>query len=182
MRAHYRATEKVFFTGAFTSTDQINPTPQLDNEADLRSYTLSVGWEPNSRVSVETGYDYHDLFSTADISYFEASVAKFGTSLYYARINSVFVNARFGLTKRLDALVAYYYIMDRGAPSVVVGPDDFVSAYPLHRHNPEFRLAYRFNNFVTGNLSYRNYSYNERDFSAQDYRANILTTSVRLTF
>ena len=182
VRAHYQATDKVFFTGAYTSTDQVNPTPQLENEADLRSYTIAVGWEPKSRVSVDFGYDYHDLFSTADISYFLAGVSKFGTSLYYARINSVYVNARLGLTKRLDALVAYYYIMDRGAPSVVVGPDDFVSAYPLHRHNPEFRLAYRFSNYVTGNLSYRNYSYNERDFNAQDYRANILTTSVRFTF
>jgi opacity protein-like surface antigen len=35
---------------------------------------------------------------------------------------------------------------------------------------------------VTGNLSYRHYSYNERDFAIQDYRANILTTSLRFTF
>jgi len=52
----------------------------------------------------------------------------------------------------------------------------------LRRHNPEVRLAYRFSNNVTGNISYRHYSYNERDFAVQDYRANILTTSLRFTF
>jgi hypothetical protein len=72
--------------------------------------------------------------------------------------------------------------MDRGAPSVSIGPNDFVSAFPLKRHNPEVRLAYRFSNNVTGNLSYRHYSYNERDFAFQDYRTNILTTSLRFTF
>ena len=35
---------------------------------------------------------------------------------------------------------------------------------------------------VTGNIAYRHYSYNERDFAIQDYRANILTTSLRFTF
>lgn len=78
--------------------------------------------------------------------------------------------------------MVYYYIMDRGAPAVSLGANDVVNAYPLRRHNPEARLAYRFSNHVTGNLSYRHYSYNERDFSVQDYRSNILTSSLRFTF
>jgi len=43
-------------------------------------------------------------------------------------------------------------------------------------------IADTLTNNVTGNLSYRHYSYNERDFSVQDYRSNILTTSLRFTF
>jgi len=105
-----------------------------------------------------------------------------GKSFYYARINSLYANTRFALTNRLDLLMVYYYIMDRGAPSVSLGPNDVVSSYPLRRHNPEARLAYRFNNNLTANLSYRHYSYNERDFSVQDYRSNILTTGLRFTF
>ena len=130
VRAHYQATDKLYFTGAYTSTDRINPTPQIENESDLRSYTIAAGWEPISRVSVDAGYDYHDLFSTADISYFRAGVQRFGSSLYYARINSVFVNMRLGLTKRLDGLIAYYYIMDRGAPPVTIGPRRFRVGIP----------------------------------------------------
>ena len=182
-RAQVHATGKLSFTGAFTSTDRTNPTPQVENESDARSYTVAVSWEPKQRVSLDVGYDYHDLFSTANIRYFLAgNQERRGNSLYYARLNSVFANTRFGLTNRLDLLMVYYYIMDRGAPTVSVGPNDLVSAFPLKRHNPEVRLAYRFSNNVTGNLSYRHYSYNESEFAVQDYRANILTTSLRFTF
>jgi hypothetical protein len=182
-RSQVHVTDKLSLIGAFTSTDRLNPTPQVENESDARSYTLAVNWEPKSRLYVDAGYDYHDLFSTANIRFFLAgSVERRGDSLYYARLHSVFANTRFGLTNRLDLLMVYYYIVDRGAPPVSIGPNDFVSAFPLRRHNPEVRLAYRFSNNVTGNISYRHYSYNERDFAIQDYRANILTTSLRFTF
>jgi hypothetical protein len=182
-RAQVHVTDKLSLIGAFTSTDRLNPTPQVENESDARSYTLAVNWEPKSRLYVDAGYDYHDLFSTANIRFFLAgSQERRGDSLYYARLHSVFANTRFGLTNRLDLLMVYYYIVDRGAPPVSIGPNDFVSAFPLRRHNPEVRLAYRFSNNVTGNISYRHYSYNERDFAIQDYRANILTTSLRFTF
>ncbi len=181
-RAQYHATDKLMFSGAFTSTDRLNPTPQVENESDARSYTVAVNWEPKSRVNIDAGYDYHDLFATANIRYFISGRENRGNSLYYARLNSVFANTRFGLTNRLDLLMVYYYVMDRGAPSVSIGANDFVSAYPLRRHNPEVRLAYRFSNYVTGNLSYRHFSYNEKEFAVQDYRANILTSSLRFTF
>lgn len=183
VRTQFQATDKLLLIGAFTSTDRLNPTPQVENESDARSYTAAVNWEPNSRLWIDAGYDYHDLFSTADIRYFVAgSMERRGSSIYFARIHSVFANTRFAMTRRLDLLMVYYYIMDRGSPPVTIGPNDFVSALPLNRHNPEFRLAYRFSNQVTGNVSYRHYSYNEREFSMQDYRANILTTSLRFTF
>jgi hypothetical protein len=183
MRAQVQATNSLSFTGAFTSTDRTNPTRQVENETDFRSYTVSVNWEPVARLWLDVGYDYHDLFSTANIRYFlTGSQERLGKSLYYGRMNSVFANTRLGLTKRLDLLMAYYYIMDRGAPAVTIGPNDFVTALPLRRHNPEVRLAYRFSNNVTGNISYRHYSYNEREFAAQDYRSNILMSSVRFTF
>jgi hypothetical protein len=182
-RAQVHVTDKLSLIGAFTSTDRLNPTPQVENESDARSYTAAVNWEPKSRLYADAGYDYHDLFSTANIRFFLAgNVERRGDSLYYARLHSVFANTRFGLTNRLDLLMVYYYIVDRGAPPVSIGPNDFVSAFPLKRHNPEVRLAYRFSNNVTGNVAYRHYSYNECDFTVQDYRANILTTSLRFTF
>jgi hypothetical protein len=186
VRAQVRATDKLGLTGAFTSMDRTNPTPQVNNDSNMRSYSIAANWEPKSRVWIDVGYDYHDLYATADILYTtlvnNVSTRASGRSLYYARINSLYANTRFALTNRLDLLMVYYYVMDRGAPSVTLGTNDFASSYPLRRHNPEARLAYRFNNNITGNLSYRHYSYNERDFSVQDYRANILTTSLRFTF
>lgn len=185
-RAQVQATDKLGFSGTFTSLDRTNPTPQVENDSNSRSYTVAVNWEPQSRLWIDAGYDYHDLFATGNILFTtvinNVTSRVSGKSLYYARINSLYANTRFGLTNRLDLLMYYYYIMDRGAPSVSLGPNDLVNTYPLRRHNPEVRLAYRFNNNVTGNLSYRHFSYNERDFSVQDYRSNILTTSLRFTF
>lgn len=186
VRAQVQATDKLAFSGAFTSMDRTNPTPQVQNDSNIRSYSIAVNWEPKQRVSIDAGYDYHDLNSQANILYRipinGVNTDVNGKSFYYARINSFYANTRFALTNRLDLLMVYYYIMDRGAPSVSLGPNDFVSSLPLRRHNPEARLAYRFTNSVTGNFSYRHYSYNERDLSAQDYRSNILTTSLRFTF
>jgi hypothetical protein len=184
VRAQVQATDKLGFTGSFTSLDRDNPTRQVENESTMRSYTVAANWQPHARADIDLGYDYHDLYATALIDYTTGTPSQRvnGRSLYYARLNSLFANTRFGLTNRLDLLLAYYYIMDRGNPSVSLGPNDQVNSYPLRRHNPEARLAYRFSNNVTGNISYRHYSYNERDFFAQDYRANILTTSLRFTF
>jgi len=186
VRSQVHITDKLGLSGAFTSMDRTNPTPQVNNDSNMRSYTIAANWEPKQRVWIDAGYDYHDLSARGDILYTtvinNVTSRVSGKSFYYARINSLYTNARFGLTNRLDLLMVYYYIMDRGAPSVSLGPNDVVSSYPLHRHNPEARLAYRFSNHVTGNLSYRHYSYNERDFSFQDYQSNILTTGLRFTF
>lgn len=184
VRTQVQATDKLWFNGTFTSLDRKNLTRQVENESDMRSYSAAVSWQPHARADIDLGYDYHDLYATALIDYTTGTPSQRvnGRSLYYARLNSLFANTRFGLTNRLDLLLAYYYIMDRGNPSVSLGPNDQVNSYPLRRHNPEARLAYRFSNNVTGNISYRHYSYNERDFFAQDYRANILTTSLRFTF
>ena len=182
VRAQIQATDKLWVNGTFATLDRKNPTRQVENESNSRIYTVAVEWQPHTRANLDVGYDYNDLYATALIDYALGSQRFNGRSLYYARINSVFANTRFGLTNRLDLLMAYYYIMDRGNPTVTLGANDLVNSYPLRRHNPEVRLAYRFSNNVTGNFSYRHYSYNERDFSVMDYRANILTTSVRFTF
>ncbi len=185
-RTQIQATDQLSFVGAFTSIDRVNPTPQVQNESDARTYTASVDWTPHPRAWINVGYDHHNLFTTANLRYFlgtgASRVEVLGKLLAYGRMNSVFTNARFALTNRLDFLMVYYYIKDLGAPSVTTGTSDTILALPLRRHNPEARLAYRFNNHLTGNFSYRHFSYNERDFSALDYRSNISTISLRVTF
>ncbi|HEX4946534.1 MAG TPA: hypothetical protein VFZ34_07730 [Blastocatellia bacterium] len=185
-RTQIQATDHLSFVGAFTSIDRVNPTPQVQNESDTRTYTVSVDWNPHARVWVNAGYDHHNLFTTANLRYFlgtgASRVEVLGKLLAYGRMNSVFTNVRFGLTNRLDFLMVYYYIKDLGAPSVTTGTSDTILALPLRRHNPEARLAYRFNNHLTGNVSYRHFSYNERDFSALDYRSHISTISLRFIF
>jgi hypothetical protein len=186
-RVNIQPTDKLSFNFNFTAADRTNPTPFVENDSDSRSVTASATWQPNTRIYLTGGYDYNYFFSTANIVFFSNFALKKGRSLYYARQDFVFVDSRLALTKRLDLLLAYRYTGDRGEPDKSLfgpnpGPNDFLNTLPLRRHNPEVRLAYRVNNSVTCNLSYRHFSYNERDGLKQDYRANILTTSVRFTF
>jgi hypothetical protein len=183
VRTNIQPTEKLQINLTFTSTDRKNPTRFVENDFNARSISASVFWQPNARVWLTGGYDYDHLASTADIVFFSNSVMKTGRSIYYTRQNFAFTDARFAITKHLDALLSYRYTGDRGAPDDrKINTNDFISSLPLARHNPEFRLAYRFNDHITANVTYRHYSYNERDRFIQDYRANILTTSVRYTF
>jgi hypothetical protein len=185
VRANVQATDTLSFNSTFTLTDSTNPTPQVNNEGDFRAFSISATWEPKERLWLTGGYNYDYLFNTADILYFINSVRTSGRSIYYSRQNLVFFDSRFGITNRLDFFLLYRYIQDRGAPSsanVPPGPNNFIASFPLYRHNPEARVAFRFNNHVTGNLSYRYYNYDERTFNVQDYQGKIFTTSLRFTF
>lgn len=182
-RAQFRVTDAFSFNGSYMGLDRRNPTPQVLNNSETRAYTVSGSFEPGSRLYVDGGFDYHNLSSTANLLYYDASrQLRSGRSLYYSRMNSLYLNTRFGLTERMDFMLYYYYIIDRGRPTAVASSFDIVNTYPLRRHNPEARVSYRFTNHVTGNLSYRHFSYNEDAFSFSDYRSNILTTSLRFTF
>jgi hypothetical protein len=185
VRANVQVTNTFSFNSAFTTTDTTNPTPQVENEGDFRAFSISATWEPKERLWLTGGYNYDYLFNTADILFFINNVRNDGRSIYYSRQNLIFLDSRFGVTNRLDLFLVYRYIQDRGAPSsatIPPGPNNFVTSFPLYRHNPEARIAFRFNNHVTANLSYRYYNYDEKIFNVQDYQAKIFTTSLRFTF
>jgi hypothetical protein len=203
-RANIGITDTLSFNTTFTATDRTNPTRQVKNDSDYRDFSTSVMWEPKARFWIDGGYNYDSVFSTANIAFFVSSVLNTGKSIYYSRQHFLFFDTRVGVTNRLDLFLVYRYLKDLGAPNgvapvLVPTNNEFVTSLPLKRHNPEARLAYRFNNHVTANVSYRHYSYNEkfniRYFqsytssstgvvlnSIPDYRANIVTTSVRFTF
>ncbi len=183
-RASYLATDKLSFTGTVSTTDRTNPTQFVENDSDYRSISFSTLWEPKDKLFVNLGYNYDRMFSTANIYYFIASQARTGKSLFYAKQDFFFLDTRLPITKYVDLLLVYRYVHDHGAPgnAPVSGPNDIVTAFPLERHNPEARLAIHFNSHATLNFSYRHFSYNERNFFVQDYRSNIVTTGLRLTF
>jgi hypothetical protein len=182
-RASVIANDKLSFTASFAATDRTNPTPQVENDSDYRTVSISALWEPHKLFFINAGYNYDDLAATANIYYFIASQARTGKSLYYAKQDFFFADTRIGITKYVDLLLVYRYLRDKGAPSVTgLGANDIVTAFPLKRHNPEARLAMHLNRHATLNLSWRNFSYNERNFAVQDYHSNIITSSLRFTF
>jgi hypothetical protein len=185
VRANVQVTNSLSLDSALTATDTANPTARVDQEGDFRALSVSATWEPKERLWLAGGYNYDYLFNTADIIFYTNFRQNQGRSIYYARQHALFVDSRFGLTRRLDIFLIYRYLQDRGAPASIgfpTGATDFVNSLPLHRHNPEARISFRFNHRTTGSISYRHYSYNEIMLNPEDYRANILTTSLRLVF
>jgi hypothetical protein len=209
LRANIGITDTLSFSTNFTATDRTNPTPQVKNDSDYRDFAASVMWEPKSRFWINGGYNYDSVFSTANIAFFISSALKTGVSQYYSRQHFLFFDSRVGVTNRLDLFLVYRYIKDLGAPNAAApvlvptptadGSFNFITSLPLKRHNPEARLAFRFNNQVTANVSYRHYSYNEKfnigyfqSYTSTstgvvinnipDYRANIVTASMRFSF
>jgi hypothetical protein len=185
VRANVQVTNSFSLDSALTTTDTANPTARINQEGDFRAFSVSATWEPKERLWLAGGYNYDYLFSTADIIFYTNFRQNQGRSIYYARQNAVFVDSRFGLTRRLDIFLNYRYLQDRGAPASIGFPTsatDFVNSLPLHRHNPEARISFRFNHRTTGSIAYRHYSYNEIILNPEDYRANILTTSLRFVF
>jgi hypothetical protein len=183
-RASVEATHKLTFIATVATTDRNNPTQFVQNDSNYRSASFSALWEPMEKLFFNAGYNYDYIHSEANIYYFIASTARTGKSLFYSKQDFFFFDTRVPVTKYADVLMVYRYVHDRGAPTVVplTGANDFVTAFPLRRHNPEARLALHFNRHATFNFSYRHFSYNERNFFRQDYRSNILTSSLRLTF
>lgn len=203
-RANIGITESLSFNTTFTATDRNNPTPQVRNDSDYRDFSTSILWEPKARFWIDGGYNYDSVFSTANIAFFVGGVLRSGKSIYQSRQHFLFFDSRVGVTNRLDLFLVYRYLRDLGAPNgvapvLVPTNNDFITSLPLKRHNPEARVAYRFSNHFTANLSYRHYSYNEkfniRYFQSYtssstgvaltnipDYRANIVTTGMRFTF
>ncbi|MEW6128572.1 MAG: hypothetical protein AB1757_16150 [Acidobacteriota bacterium] len=209
VRANIGITDALSFNTTFTATDKTNPTPQVENDSDYRAFSTTLVWEPQARFWITGGYNYDSVKSTANIAYFISSVLNTGRSRYYSRQHFMFFDSRVGVTNRLDLFFVYRYIKDLGAPGGVGFfpaplPNDFITSLPLKRHNPEARLSFRINNHATANVSYRHYSYNEKfnipffqsytssspvnvsptvvGFNNPDYRANIVTTSMRFTF
>jgi hypothetical protein len=167
-----------------STTDRTNPTQYVDNDSNFRAISFSALWEPKDKLFVNLGYNYDHLYSTANIFIRVNNQTQTGNSRYYARQDFFFLDTRVPITKYADLMLVYRYVHDHGAPSSVTstGPYDFVTAFPLQRHNPEARLAVHLNPHATVNVSWRNFSYNERGFSIQDYHTNILSSSVRFTF
>ena len=183
-RASYVPTDKLSFSGTISATDRTNPTRFVENQSDYRSISFSALWEPKGSFFINAGYNFDDIVSTGNIYIRVSNVTQTGKSRYYAKQDFFFFDTRVPITKYVDFMLVYRYINDRGAPSGITstGPYDFVTAFPLKRHNPEARLAMHLSRHATLNVSWRNFSYNERNFAVQDYHSNIMMSSLRITF
>lgn len=171
-------------------------TRQFDVRVRDRNFSSSVDWTPLSRYSLSAGYTHLHGTVNATIAFFPLPAGCVGTtavplppcaagrSQYYLRDNFFYFNSNVYIARRLSAYASYRISKDTGQGARVSDVPNrlFVDSLPLSFQSPEVRLIFKVTRNVDWNVGYQYYDYNERFSNAQDYRAHLPYTSLRIYF
>lgn len=174
LRLQLSPTDRWRFTAFGSLFDQTRPQRALavdrvlTNQNRTRSGGFSVSWFPTERVALDM--DYTRGYTTAKINTIEIPEAAPGPLLLY-REDSHVLHAGADLNLYKDIRVGFGYRLV-----------DVDGSFPIKFQRPYARLSVPLHRAVSLKLDYQHYGYNEPGRSVQDYRANLLTTSLRLSF
>jgi hypothetical protein len=206
-KSRWSPNRTLVFNFAFILRDNSNPSEiagvslsDFGVNLKTRVFTSSVDWMPNSHITVNAGYNYNWVDSSAVIDYFYQAVPApaaehpNGLALYYQRLNFFFVDVVARLNHRMTLYTSYRINQDGGQGSRRADPagtpGTLITSYPMNFQSPEARLAIRLNRHFDWNLGYQYYAYNESNlvntFPAsvrpQNYHAHLPYMSLRLYF
>jgi len=206
-KSRWAPNRTLVFNFSFIMRNNSNPSEIAgvslsDFGVDLKTrvFTSQVDWMPNSNITVNGGYNYNWVDSSAVIDYFyqvppAASVQHpNGLALYYQRVNYFFVDVVARLGHRMTLFTSYRINQDGGQGSRRADPagtpGTLITSYPMNFQSPEARLAIKLNRHFDWNLGYQYYAYNESNlvntFPAsvrpQNYHAHLPYMSLRLYF
>src|SRR6266496_62899 len=196
-KSRYTPNRKLSFNLGVITKNNSNPSEIAgvslsDFGVNLRSrtFTSSVDWNPNSRLSFSTGYNYNWVNSDAVIDYCYNSIRHpIGHTLYFMRNNFFFIDATARLFPRVTLYTSYRVNQDNGQGNRLADPTGtpgtLINSYPMSFQSPEGRLAIRLNRHLDWNLGYQYYNYNENALVGprpQNYHAHLPYMSLRLYF
>ena len=171
LRVQFSPTDQWRFTAFGSVFDQTRPNRALAGDFTLtnqnrsRSGGFSVSWFSTERAALDLDYTRGHI--TAKINTVVAGV----TNPLFYREDSHVLHAGVDLNLYKDIRVGFGYRLV-----------DSAGSYPIKFQRPYARLSVPLHRVVSLNLDYQHYGYNEDRHSVQDYRANLLTTSLRLSF
>lgn len=184
-----------------TITDQTLVGPQQSRQFDVRirdrNFSTTVDWTPpQGGYSLSAGYTHLNAESDAAIAFFPLPAGCTGTtavplppcaqgrSLYYLRDHFFYFNANVRFNHRFSAFASYRISKDTGQGNRASDIPNrlFVGSIPLSFQSPEARLVFKLNRNVDWNVGYQYYAYKERFSNAQNYRAHLPNTSLRIYF
>src|SRR5207253_3457436 len=192
-KSRYAPNRKVNFNLGLIARNNSNPSEiagvsvsDFGVNTKLRTFTSSVDWAANPRLSLSMGYNYNWVNSDSVIDYFYqvpptvTTFHHFGHALYFQRNNFFFIDATATLARRMTLYTSYRINKDNGQGGRLSDPTGgtFVSSgtfttvlggtlittYPMSFQSPEARLAIRLNRRLDWNLRYQYYNYNESKF------------------
>jgi len=196
-KTRYKPTSNVTFNMALIAKNNANPSEisgvslqDFGVSIKSRIFTSSLDWAATSKVSINTGYNFHWINSKAIVDYFFNSVQHpFGNSLYYMRNHFFFVESVARIAPRTTLFTAYRINKDTGQGTRVADPTGLpgtlIASYPMSFQSPEARLAIKLHHRLDWNVGYQFYNYNESTIVGprpQNYHAHLPYTSLRFYF
>jgi hypothetical protein len=202
LKSRYAPNRKISFNLAVITKDNSNPSEiagvsltDFGVDVQSRTFTSSIDWNPTSRISLSTGYNYNWVNSDAVVDYFyqvppAASVRHpIGHSLYFVRNNFYYIDLVAQLCPRVTLFASYRVNQDGGQGTRLADPTGtpgtLINSYPMSFQSPEGRLAIKINRHLDWNLGYQYYNYDESPLVGprpQNYHAHLPYMSLRVYF
>jgi hypothetical protein len=184
-----------------TVIDRTLVGPQSSRQFDVRmrdrNFSSTIDWTPpTGRYSLSGGYTHLNARSDAAIAFFPLPAGCTGTpavplppcaqgrSQFYLRDHFFYFNANVRFHERFSAFASYRISKDTGQGDRLSDIPNrlFVGSYPLNFQTPEARLVFKLSRNIDWNVGYQYYAYKERFSNAQNYRAHLPNTSLRIYF
>ena len=190
VRSILRPNRTLSFNASVVTKDNSNPSITEDNRnfgvnTKSRTFSSSVDWSPNEKLSLSGGYTLSQLTSDAQIIFFLANSAQtLGESRYFARDNFFFVNAYVQLHRRATLFAGYRVHKDPGQGDRISTPTLFVGSFPYQFQSPEAKLVVKLHKNVDWIAGYQYFDYKEQfvNVIGQFYQAHLPYTSLRISF
>lgn len=196
-KSRFAPNRKVSFNVALITKNNSNPS-EIDGVSltdfgvniKSRVFTSAASWTPNSKVSVNAGYNYNWLNSDAIVDYFYLAVRHpTGHSRYYMRNNFFYLDTVVQVSRRTSFYASYRINKDNGQGALRADPTStpgiLITSYPMSFQSPEGRFVLKINNRIDWNLGYQYYNYRESLLvgpKPQNYHAHMPYTSLRVYF
>jgi|GEM_PF-772347 len=158
----------LILAGSYLLQDSANPNRLFVNDVNNRGVSASVTWVPSERFNLDLNYSLTDVDATINIV--GQSTGGRVRTFFIANDNFIQTNLNVSLTSRLGAALGYSLVSTSGT-------------FPINYHQPRLHLSYRFWRGVSWNIGWQYYRYDEKVTTrVQDYRANLLSTSMKFSF
>jgi hypothetical protein len=196
-KSKYSPTQRLSFNAAIIVRNNSNPSEiagvsieDFGVSVKSRTFTSSIDWTANSKLSFNTGYNFYWVNSNAVVDYFFNSVRHpVGRSLYYGRNHYFFFDTVARLHPRASLYASYRINKDTGQGDRIADPTGnpgfLIASYPMSFQSPEARLAIKLTRHIDWNVGYQYYNYNESTLVGprpENYHAHLPYTSLRIYF
>ncbi len=184
-RVEYK--QKLFRLAAQARTNaNFNSISLFSHSSRSRTYTADASWTPNTKFSLDLGYQKLHLDSITGLAYFLNFTQVNGDRSYYvSNVHAIHGGARVILIRRLELYAGLSSTKDTGAGGgnySTLPALQAAQSFPLTYVSPQLRLSVKLREKLRWNFGYQYYDYSEKVLSQQDYRAHTAYSSVLWSF